>query len=101
MSFTSLKDLLPQAVRHAGVDASVSAAKVVDIAQSTAATLFPLEQRRFIHPVSFVDGTLRVAISAPSAAHVIRIRGMKWIEEMNRVIGMKRIQKIAVQRRGF
>jgi hypothetical protein len=101
MSFTSIGALLPQAVRHAGVDTSVTAAKVVEIAVAAGSVLFPPEQMRFIHPVSFVEGVLRVAITSPSAGHAIRLRGTKWIEEMNRQIGTKKVKTIGVKRQGF
>jgi len=101
MSFTSLGALLPQAMRQAGVGTSVTAAKVVDVAGEAAARLFPPEQLRFIHPVSFVGGALRVSITSPSAGHAIRLRGVKWIEEINRTVGTKKVQRIDVKRQGF
>lgn len=101
MSFTSLGALLPQAIRQAGVGTSVTAAKVVDVAGEAAARVFPPEQLAFIHPVSFVNGALRVAITSPAAAHAIRLRGVKWIAEIDRLVGMKKVQRIDVKRQGF
>lgn len=101
MSFASLGDLLPQSLRQADVVQRLNAAKVVEVAGSVAGRLFPPAQMRFIHPVSFVEGTLRVAITAPAAAHAIRLKGGQWITDVNKALGVKKVQKIAVKRQGF
>lgn len=101
MPFTSLKDLLPQAVRKAGLDAPIDAAKVVYVAQSVAGQLFSPAQRVYIQPVAFVGKVLRVEITSPSAAHAIRLYARAWMEGINQRLQRKTVTEIVVRRKGF
>jgi len=101
MSFSSMKDLLPQAMRQAGVVQRLDAAKVVYVAQSVAGQLFSPIQRPYIIPVAFVGKTLRVEITSPSAAHAIRLYARAWMEGINARLSQKIVTEIVVRRKGF
>lgn len=101
MAFTSLKALLPSAVRKAGLHVSIDAAKVVYVAQSVAGQLFSPLQRPYIQPIAFVGGVLRVEITSPSAAHAIRLYARAWMEGINQRLHQKTVTEIVVRRKGF
>lgn len=101
MAFTPLKRILPQAVRQAGVEAQVGAARVVDEAQASLVRLWDPERAAHVRAVSFKEGTLKVAITSPSAAHALRLIETQWVNETNRALGSRKVMKVIVMREGF
>lgn len=101
MSFVPLKRVLPQAIRQAGLEASVSAARVVDEAERALVRLWGPEKAGFVHAVSFKEGTLQVSTAAPSASHALRGFETAWMNEINRAFGERRVQQIRVRHEGF
>lgn len=101
MPFTSLKVLLPGAIRRAGVEASIGSAHVVEEAQKALQCLWPPEQAAYVEVASFVGGLLKVRVRSASAAHGLRLVGDAWIKETNRALGRVLIKRIEVRREGF
>lgn len=101
MTFFSLKRILPQAVRQAGIEASVSASRVVEEGQAALVRLWNPEQAQFVRVVSFKGGVLTIAILSPSATHALRTIETAWMNEINRALGEQKVRKIAVRREGF
>ncbi len=101
MPFTPIKRILQQAVRQAGVEAQVGAARVVNEAQAALTRLWDAERAAHVRVVSFKEGTLKVAVTSPSAAHALRLIESQWINETNRVLGNRKVMKVTVLREGF
>ena len=101
MAFTSLKRVLTQAVRQAGLEQTVTAARIVSVAQSALERLWEPEQAAYVRVVSCVGTTLKVAVSSPAAAHGLRTMETMWLNEINRTLGERRVTKIVVMREGF
>ncbi|MEN9558099.1 MAG: Dna[CI] antecedent, DciA [Candidatus Parcubacteria bacterium] len=99
MPFTPLKALLPQAVRHAGLEKPLGASEVVEVATKTLRTLWPPAQAAFVQPVSFSAGALTVTVLSPSAAHALRTSATAWMQAINQAVGGKRIVHTIVVRR--
>ncbi len=101
MSFVSLKRILPSSMQHAGLDAHVSAARIVDEATASLSRLWDTERAAYVQPVSFKGDALTVAMTSPSAAHGLRGFEVTWMNEINRALGSQRVKKIVVRREGF
>ena len=101
MAFTSLKRILPQAVRHAGLESSVDAVRVVEEAGQILNRLWDTERAAYVRPISFKEGTLTIAVTSPSATHALRLIEPTWINEINRTLGERRVLKIVTRREGF
>lgn len=101
MTFTPLKRILPQAVRKAGVETQVAAARVVDEAQAALVRLWDADRAALVRAVSFREGTLKVAVTSPSAAHALRLIETQWVNETNRALGSRKVMKVTVVREGF
>lgn len=101
MSFIPLKRILPQAIRQAGIEAQVSAARVVDEAQAALARLWDAERAAHARVVSFKEGTLKASVTSPSAAHALRLLETQWMNEINRALGGRKVMRVVVMREGF
>lgn len=101
MAFTSLKRILPQAIRQAGLEATVSSVRIVEEAQAALVRLWDPERAAYVRVVSSVGHTLNVAVTSPSAVHALRLIEVSWMNEINRALGEQRVQKIVVKREGF
>ncbi|OGL73776.1 hypothetical protein A3E39_03515 [Candidatus Uhrbacteria bacterium RIFCSPHIGHO2_12_FULL_60_25] len=101
MAFTPLKRILPQAIRQAGVEAQVGAARVVDEAQAALVRLWDADRAAHVRVMSFKEGTLKAAVTSPSAAHALRLIESQWVNETNRALGHRKIMKVTAVREGF
>jgi hypothetical protein len=101
MSFISLKRILPQAVRQAGIEQSVSAARITEEAQAALVRLWGDEKAVYVRVVSTVGDTLKVAVTSPSAVHGLKLLETAWMNEINRALGSQHVKKITVKREGF
>ena len=101
MSFIPLKRILPQAIRQAGLDVQVSASRVVDEAQTALVRLWDADRAAYVRPVSFKEGTLKVTVTSPSAAHALRLVEAEWVNEINRALGGRKVMKVVTVREGF
>lgn len=101
MPFTPLSRLLPQAVRQAGIERSVSAANVVEVAQTVVGRLLGPERAAFVIVTSFTGNVLTVTITAPAAAFAMRSIATQLMRETNKAIGQAKIREMRVKREGF
>ncbi|HWR00056.1 MAG TPA: DciA family protein [Candidatus Methylomirabilis sp.] len=101
MPFTPLKRILPQAIRQAGLDVQVSAARIVDEAHAALVRLWDAERAAYVRAVSFKEGVLKVTVTSPSAAHALRLAETAWMNEINRALGARKVMKVTVVREGF
>lgn len=101
MSFIPLGRLLPQAVKQAGIERSVSAANVVETAQAVITTMLGPERAAFVVVTSFTSNVLTVTITAPAAAHAMRVIATKFMRETNKALGEAKVREMRVKREGF
>ncbi len=101
MAFLPIRRILPSAIRESGIESQVSAIRILEEAKASLVRLWGPEQAAFVEPVSYAEGTLNVEIHSPSAAHALTALQSRWVNEMNRALGAKKIVKINVRRKGF
>jgi hypothetical protein len=101
MAFTPLSRLLPQAVKQAGIERSVSATYVVEAAQTVIARMLGPERAAFVNVTSFKGNVLTVTVTAPAAAHALRGIATQWMKETNNALGSVRVKEMRVKREGF
>lgn len=101
MPFQPIKRIIPQAMHEAGIDNEVSAALVLEEANKSLARLWGAERARDIEPVSFEAGVLQVEIRSAGALHTVQDIQAQWMNEINRVIGERKVREIVLLREGF
>lgn len=99
--FQSIKGIIPSALKRTGIDAQVSATRVLEEAKAAMERMWGAEQTAYVEPVMFKEGTLVVKITSPSAAQALRTAMHPWMNEINRVLGQRKVQEIRVRREGF
>jgi hypothetical protein len=101
MTFYPISRIIPKAIQKAGIDSQVSAARVVEEARKVILRLWGDERARFAEPASFREGTLNVAVRSASAAHTLRTMETRIVNEINRMLGQKKVKTIRMRREGF
>lgn len=101
MAFTPINRILSKSIQQARIEPQVSAARVVDEAQASLVKMWGPDRAMHVRVVSFKDGTLKVAVASPAAAHTLRIDEIAWQNAINRAQGMKAVRKIQLIREGF
>lgn len=88
-------------MRKAGIDETVTAARVVKEGQISIVRLLGAEISVHVEVISLKDGILKLITSSPSAAHMIRSIEKQWINEINRALGERKVLGLHVERKGF
>ncbi len=94
MAFQPIRKLLPQALQSAGISQQVTSARVVHIAQEAFLRLWGEERAAHLSIVSFHEGMLTIRTTSPGAQQEIRVQQIRLQNEMNRVLGVRRILSI-------
>jgi hypothetical protein len=101
MPFVSLKRVLTQTVQRAGIEHTVTAARIVAVAESALGRLWEPAQAAHVRVVSCVGNTLKIAVTSPAAAHALRLMETAWMNEINRTLGERHITHMTIIREGF
>lgn len=72
MTFLPLKDLLPKAVRSAGISDQVQAAVVVEIVRAVLPAVVPAAVVSKAQPLHFHDGQLTLQVSSSAVAQELK-----------------------------
>lgn len=94
MGFQPIRKILPHALQSAGIAQQVTAARVIQIAQDTFLRLWGEEKAACLYIGSFQDGILTIRSTSPAAQQEIRVHQVRLQNEMNRVLGARRILSI-------
>jgi hypothetical protein len=95
--FQSIKRIIPQSLQASGIESQVSASFVTTEAKKILERLWGIERAAYVEPISFASGILAIHISSPSAAQMFRTIETPWINEINRVIGSRKVMKIQIR----
>lgn len=95
--FQSIKRIIPQSIQASGIESQVSAAVVTTEAKKCLERLWGVEKASYVEPISFASGTLIVRMTSTSAAQMFRMIETSWINEINRVIGQRKVMKIQIK----
>ncbi|MSR85240.1 DUF721 domain-containing protein [Candidatus Uhrbacteria bacterium] len=96
MSFQSIRKILPQAVRSAGIEKQITAVRVLETTQKVIQRLWGEEKANYLVMISFSAGTLKIRALAPVAAQEIKIATVQIQNEINRELGSKVVHQIHV-----
>jgi hypothetical protein len=99
--FQPIRRILPGSIRDAGLESQITAVRILDEAKATLNRLWGEECAAYVEPTSYTEGVLTVDVRSASAAHTITASSVRWMNEINRGIGFKKVDKIRVRRMGF
>ena len=94
MSFQPIRRILPHALQSAGISKQVNAARVVQIATEVFQRLWGEEKASYVRVTTFQDGVLTVKTPSPGAQQEIRVQQIRLQNEINRLIGARRVLSI-------
>lgn len=94
MAFQPIRRLLPGAIRQAGIDEQVSSVRVLVLAKETLEKFWGQEKANYIEWISFKEGTLKIRAHAPAAKQELKAWEVRFMNELNRALGAKRVTKI-------
>lgn len=94
MAFQPIRKILPNALQSAGISQQVTAARVIQIAKDTFQRLWGEEKASCIYIVSFQEGILTVRTSSSGAQQEIRVHQVRLQNEINRLLGARRVFSI-------
>lgn len=94
MAFQPIRRLLPEAIRHAGIDEQVSSVRILALAQETLQRFWGEEKASYVEWVSFKDGMLRMRCHAPAAKQELKLAEVRLLNELNRTLGAKRVLRL-------
>ena len=101
MPFEPIRRILPRAIQDAGLTRQVTAARIIQTAQEAVLALWGEEKAAYVHVVSFHEGTLKMAATAPAALQELKVSEVRWQNEINRRLGSKVVHKIIFQSESF
>ncbi len=94
MAFQSIRRLLPEAIRQAGIDEQVSSVRILTLAKDILEKCWGPEKAQYIEWISYKDGALRIRSHAPAARQELKAWEIRFMNELNRALGTKRVTKI-------
>ena len=94
MGFQSIRRILPQAIRDVGLEEQVTTVQVLQIATQVFERLWGQERAQLIQARSYTQGVLKVETRIPAAAQELQVQQVRFLNEMNRLLGAKKITRI-------
>ena len=94
MAFQPIRRLLPSAIRQAGIDEQVSSVRILSLAKETLEKFWGEEKANYIEWISFKEGALKIRAHAPAAKQELKAWEVRFMNELNRALGAKRVTKI-------
>lgn len=101
MSFQPIKRLLPQAIRAHGISKQIQARQVLELAGTVLRSLWGDERSRYVVPLSFREGTLKLESTSAVAMQQLQVDRTRIMNEINRVLGERCVLRIDVRAKGF
>lgn len=94
MPFQSIKRILPGAIRQVGLETQVTTIQVIQTSQDVLKRLWGEEKAALVEIRSYTDGALRLQTSVPAAAQEIKNTEIRLMNEINHLLGAKKLIKI-------
>ena len=96
MGFESIRRIIPQAIQQANVKVQIDAVRILEVTLECITQFWGEEKARFIQPISFQKGELKIKALSPVAAQEFRQIQQRVQNEVNKKMGTKTIQSIKV-----
>lgn len=94
MPFQSIKRILPGAIRDAGLEEQVTSVQVLQTAQTVLLRYWGEERVALVAMRSFAQGVLKLETNAPAAAQELKVMEVRFLNEINRILGAKKVIKL-------
>lgn len=101
MGFDSIRKILPSVVRSRGIAPQLLTRKVLEEAAAVLHGLWGEERAVLVQPVSFHEGTLKLASTSAAAMQELRVHQVAILNEINRKLGERIVRSIALASKGF
>lgn len=101
MSFQPIKKLLPDALKNHGISKQIQARQVLELARETLRALWGEERSCYLEPISLLEGTLKMASTSAVAMQRFRLDETRFMNEINRRLGIRVVHRIEVRSKGF
>jgi hypothetical protein len=92
-----MKRIIPATLKRLGIDATVSATRVLEESKTALIRIWGEDRAAFVEMVSFADGELVIHVTSSSALAMLRTVTVPWINEINRVLGERRVLRICAK----
>jgi len=101
MSFESLRHIVTRTVRHTQTTKDLQVARLFESTRVVLHKMWGEERARFVTPISFVEGALKLEVTAPAARQQLSLDLPKLKNEINRQLGDSVVKSIKLQAKGF
>ena len=95
MAFEPIRSILPQAIRSAGLNEQVTAARVVEVTAQTLIRLWGEERAALIEIISFREGTVKIRSRSGVAIQTLKTEESSFINAVNRVLGARVVRRLS------
>ncbi len=94
MAFQSIKRILPGAIREIGLEEQITSVQVLQTAEMVLKRYWGEEKAALVAMRSYHQGVLRIETHTPVAAQELKVMEIRFLNEINRVLGAKKIVKL-------
>lgn len=94
MAFQSIKRILPGAIREVGLEEQVTSIHVLQTAELVLRRSWGEEKAHLITLRSYAQGVLRLETRTPAAAQELKVMEVRFMNEINRILGAKKVIKL-------
>lgn len=101
MSFDSIRKILPSVVRDRGIAPQLQTRRVLEEAMIVLRGLWGEDRAATVQPVSFHEGTLKLATTSAAALQEMRIHQIAIVNELNRKLGERLVRSVVLVSKGF
>lgn len=97
MPFQSMKRMIPATLQRLGIDATVSATRILEEAKTALIRVWGEDCAACAQIVSFADGELVIRVTPSSAIAALHTVTVPWMNEVNRALGERKVLRIRIQ----
>jgi hypothetical protein len=101
MSFDSFRNILSQNLQKSALKKEFQIARVFDAFNAVLLSLWGEERAKFVTPVSFQEGVLKIATTSSVARQQFMMDQARLKNELNRKLGSLVVRSISVTSKGF
>jgi hypothetical protein len=94
MAFQPIRRLIPGAIRQAGIEEQVSSVRVLSLAKEILERFWGPEKAQYVEWISYKEGAIKIRAHAPAAKQELKAWEVRFMNELNRALGAKRVTKI-------
>ncbi len=96
-----MKKILPRVLESHGIGRQLEARYILEEANKTLLGLWGESRARHCQMAAFRDGVLTVRVLAPAALQTIRMEEARFMNELNRRLGERKVLQLSYRREGF